>query len=84
MATAIHAGHDLRDEVERRILLSDTDRLREEDPYTDRLIEPAGLHVVVDRSRFEVDLNRQRDDAVYREPRMPGVSTSGTGRCPSR
>jgi N-formylglutamate amidohydrolase len=68
VATAIHAGHDLRDEVERRILLSDTERLREEDPYTDRLIEPAGLQVVVDRSRFEVDLNRQRDGAVYREP----------------
>jgi N-formylglutamate deformylase len=67
-ATAIHAGHELRDEVRRRILLSDADRLREEDPYTDRLIAPAGLQVVVDRSRFEVDLNRQRGDAVYRGP----------------
>jgi N-formylglutamate deformylase len=68
VATAIHAGHELRDEVERRILLSDTDRLREEDPYTDRLIEPAGLQMVVDRSRFEVDLNRPRDKAVYCDP----------------
>jgi N-formylglutamate amidohydrolase len=68
VATAIHAGHDLRDEVEHRILLSDQERLREEDPYTDRLIERTGVQVVVDRSRFEVDLNRQRDEAVYREP----------------
>lgn len=68
MATAIHAGHELRDEVGHRMLLSDAERRREEDPYTDRLIETAGLQVVVDRSRFEVDLNRRRDDAVYREP----------------
>jgi hypothetical protein len=68
VATAIHAGHELRDEVGRRILLTDAERLREEDPYTDRLIEPAGLQVSVDRSRFEVDLNRRRDQAVYREP----------------
>ena len=66
VATAIHAGHDLRGEVEREVALTGSDRLREEDPYTDRIIEPADLRVVVNRSRFEVDLNRERDDAVYR------------------
>ena len=65
VATAIHAGHDLRGEVERRIALPEAARLREEDPYTDRIIQPAGFRVVVRRSRFEVDLNRGRDDAVY-------------------
>jgi len=65
VATAIHAGHDLRREVEREIALTASARLREEDPYTDRIIEPAGLRVVANRSRFEVDLNRGRDDAVY-------------------
>ena len=65
VATAIHAGHDLRREVEREIALTASARLREEDPYTDRIIEPAGLQVVANRSRFEVDFNRGRDDAVW-------------------
>ena len=67
MATAIHAGHGLRGEVERRMALAEPDRLREEDPYTDRIIEPADIQVVANRSRFEVDLNRERAHAVYRD-----------------
>ena len=66
VATAIHAGHDLRPEVEGQIAIDESARLREEDPFTDRIIEGAGRRVVVNRSRFEVDLNRGRDEAVYR------------------
>ena len=43
-------------------------RLREEDPLTDRLLGDVGTCVVVRRSRFEVDLNRSREQAVYRVP----------------
>ena len=44
-------------------------RLREEDPFTDRLTTIDGVAaVVVHRSRFEVDLNRPRESAVYRTP----------------
>lgn len=67
VATAIHAGHDLRREVQRQIAVPGSTRLREEDPYTDLLIGPADARVVVNRSRFEVDLNRGRGDAVYRD-----------------
>jgi N-formylglutamate amidohydrolase len=66
--TAIHAGHDLRPAVQANIALDDATRLREEDPYTDRLTAAAGTSVVVHRSRFEVDLNRPRDGAVYSTP----------------
>ena len=48
--------------------LDDATRLREEDPFTDRLTSVGGSTVVVHRSRFEVDLNRPRDEAVYRTP----------------
>jgi len=41
---------------------------REEDPYTDRLLGVGDIEVCVDASRFEVDLNRERDAAVYRVP----------------
>lgn len=68
VATAIHAGHSLRPEVAARLALDETVRLREEDPYTDRLTDAVPLALVVDRSRFEVDLNRPRDQAVYLSP----------------
>ena len=66
VATAIHDGHDLRPDVADQMVLAEPDRLREEDPYTGRLAASLPSHVVVHRSRFEVDLNRPREDAVYR------------------
>jgi N-formylglutamate deformylase len=68
VATAIHAGHDLRPSIDSRTALDDATRLREEDPFTDQLTDVGGSTVVVHRSRFEVDLNRARSDAVYRAP----------------
>jgi N-formylglutamate deformylase len=68
LATAIHDGHALRSEASERMLLSDGDRLREEDPHTGHWTAMAPTRVVVLRSRFEVDLNRPRDKAVYRRP----------------
>ncbi len=65
VATAIHSGHTLRPEVAACMALSDADRRREEDPYTDRLTRPFSTQIVVDRSRFEVDLNRKPEEAVY-------------------
>ena len=68
VATAIHDGHDLRPEVAARMALSDGDRLREEDPFTGDAARGVACNVVVHRSRFEFDLNRGADGAVYRTP----------------
>lgn len=68
IGTAVHAGHDLRAEIAERMILDESERLREEDPYTDVLASVVGSFVVVHRSRFEVDLNRDRATAVYRQP----------------
>ena len=65
VVTAIHAGHEARDEVAALFALDDAGRLREEDPFTDFLTAIAGNRIVVNRSRFEVDLNRPREKAVY-------------------
>lgn len=65
IATAIHDGHGLRDEVAELITLSETDRLREEDPFTNSWVDVADTQIVALRSRFEVDLNRPRETAVY-------------------
>jgi N-formylglutamate amidohydrolase len=68
VAAAIHNGHAVRDEVAARLALSDAERLREEDPFTDRFASVAETRIVGLRSRFEVDLNRPRDRAVYQKP----------------
>ncbi|MBD8022855.1 N-formylglutamate amidohydrolase [Microbacterium gallinarum] len=66
VATAIHNGHDVRPDLAAEFALPEPDRLREEDPHTDRIGALIPARVVVNRSRFEVDLNRARDEAVYR------------------
>ncbi|MCY7274241.1 MAG: N-formylglutamate amidohydrolase [Phormidesmis sp. CAN_BIN44] len=43
-------------------------RRREEDPFTARWTKLADTRLIVLRSRFEVDLNRPRDRAVYCTP----------------
>jgi N-formylglutamate deformylase len=68
VATAIHAGHELRPDIRALTALDDATRLREEDPFTDLLTAIGGATVVAHRSRFEVDLNRPPAQAVYREP----------------
>ena len=67
LATAIHAGHGLRSEALTLTALPDEVRRREEDPFTDHWVDIAANSIVVSQSRFEVDLNRPREKAVYRE-----------------
>jgi N-formylglutamate amidohydrolase len=66
VATAIHAGHDVRPAIGQLLAVDDVTRRREEDPLTDVIIDDFDGRCVVHRSRFEVDLNRPRDTAVYR------------------
>ena len=68
VATAIHDGHELRPEVVAQIALSDDERLREEDPFTGEAVRGVAQFVIAHRSRFEFDLNRDRENAVYRTP----------------
>ncbi len=68
LITAIHSGHGLRPEVNSIIALDEQQRLREEDPFTDAWICIADNYVLPQRSRFEVDLNRPRNHAVYTTP----------------
>lgn len=68
VATAIHDGHELRPEIAEIMRLSDADRLREEDPYTGQAILDVPTHIIAHRSRFEFDLNRGAEEAVYQTP----------------
>lgn len=68
VTAAIHDGHDVRPDVAEYLALDRNDRRREEDPFTAGWTDIAETRLVVLRSRFEVDLNRPRSQAVYRHP----------------
>lgn len=67
LAAAIHNGHELRPEVRELLALDEATRLREEDPYTDTWAALGDVSLIVHRSRFEMDLNRRLENAVYLE-----------------
>lgn len=68
LVTAIHHGHRIRSELAEWLALQDQERLREEDPFTGGWTTISESRIVVYNSRFEVDLNRPRDKAIYRRP----------------
>ena len=68
VATAIHDGHSLGAAAAEAMALSEDERLREEDPNTGQAILDIPTHVIPLRSRFEADLNRGLDEAVYLNP----------------
>jgi N-formylglutamate deformylase len=68
LATAVHDGHALRPEVAEGLALGEADRLREEDPYSGAWTRLALNRIVPRHSRFQVDLNRPREKAVYVRP----------------
>ena len=68
VASAIHDGHSVREEVRNIFALDEATQLREEDPFTGQWTTIADTRLIGLRSRFEVDLNRPREKAVYLEP----------------
>lgn len=83
VTTAIHQGHELRPDVRRAMTLDERSRRREEDPYTDVIGAHTSAQVIARRSRFEVDLNRPRQEAVYQVPEdCWGLDVWRDGRLP--
>ncbi len=68
VGVAIHAGHNLRAEIVPLLAIDEQQRFREEDPYSEYWTNVCGTQIITLRSRFEVDLNRPREEAVYRTP----------------
>ncbi|WP_184771540.1 N-formylglutamate amidohydrolase [Aminobacter carboxidus] len=67
IGTAIHSGTDVGS-CRSSMCLTDPDRRREEDPFTERFIADFPSRIIVHRSRFQVDLNRAREAAIYLSP----------------
>ncbi len=65
---AIHDGHQIRTELAEYLSLDESSRLREEDPFTGKWLSISMNTITTKTSRFEVDLNRPREKAVYLKP----------------
>ena len=68
IGTAIHDGHRIRPDIAGLMALSGEQRLREEDPFTGDMIAGLTNRIIVHHSRFEIDLNRAADQAIYLKP----------------
>ena len=68
VAVAIHSGHAISDQLSELIAISENERLRFEEPCAGEWSKVAPTRVVSMQSRFEFDLNRSRDKAVYMGP----------------
>ncbi len=64
LAVAIHAGHNVREELLPLMKIPEKERLFEEDPATDRMIRGSANVIWGLDSRAEYDLNRPADRAV--------------------
>lgn len=67
-AVAPHDGHQISPPLAPYLLLDDEQRLREEDPYTACMAELPVNQLFVGTSRFQLDINRAIDGAVYLRP----------------
>jgi N-formylglutamate deformylase len=67
VCTAIHEGHELSNGVREIIALDEVERLREEDPFTGFWTAVTDKKIIAHYSRFQADLNRPREKAVYLE-----------------
>ena len=68
ITAAIHSGHRMRQDTAALCALAEATRLREEDPFTAQIADIGTSRIAVQTSRFEVDLNRSRESAVYLDP----------------
>ncbi|MCD4796856.1 MAG: N-formylglutamate amidohydrolase [Candidatus Cloacimonetes bacterium] len=69
ICTAIHNGHELSEKVKENIAISKKTQLYEEDPFTARFTKICNNRIIVNTSRFEVDLNRSREKSIYKLPK---------------
>ena len=81
---AIHDGHQIDESVLPFMNLSDDERLREEDPFTELIADLPVNKVVVEHSRFQLDINRKIDDAIYLNQNKHGVFKFSNQNCVKR
>lgn len=67
ICTSIHGGTNFNETLEEKLNIDKFDRWQEEDPCTDEFIDGFPITIKALDSRYEYDLNRSTDDAIYHE-----------------
>lgn len=67
VCAAVHDGHQFRKELWDDCLHSEYDRWYEEDPMTKEMVKAHPIVIAGMDSRFEYDLNRAPNDAIYED-----------------
>ncbi len=62
---AMHAGNRVRSSLDHVMSATEQERFREEDPYTERFMKELPIQIIARDSRFEYDLNREANRAIY-------------------
>lgn len=65
VCTAIHDGHAMRPDLEANCLLTQEERLQEEDPHTFAFLAGVPIRICGGDSRYAYDLNRDPADPIY-------------------
>jgi len=68
VCTAIHAGHSIQPWIQQNFILSESEQLRDEDPFTDYFTLGCPNRIITDVSRFQIDVNRRRNHSIYEKP----------------
>ena len=58
----------MSENLKQKISISESDRMREEDPFTEQFVSDKENHIIQYTSRFEYDINRHRTKAIYEKP----------------
>lgn len=67
VCAAIHNGGNLREDLRGKCALNKFERWYEEDPFTGLFISALPIRLVCHASRYEFDLNRHPQEAIYDE-----------------
>ena len=67
ICTAIHDGHQLRDELSEKCQLTAEQRLQQEDPYTGEMIASLPITLIALDSLFEYDLNQSTETCLHQQ-----------------
>jgi len=69
IALALHDGHYIPEDLMQFMLLTESERFKEEDPFTAEMANISNVSkVLVSTSRFYTDLNREKEKAMYLKP----------------
>ena len=67
-AFAIHDSHQIDEQLRPYLQIDEKTRFREEDPHTGCMAELPINQFLVSTSRFQLDINRKIEDAIYLRP----------------